>query len=1226
MNAPAPEFEQVGKSSVYETRVAGSVGWAGYLLASGTLPASIPFQSSLTTYNGHYLFCAARPAGLDADPAGFAEKALRYISGATRNRAVVWLASPSDPGMFGDFKQYGLPFLFIANVYQATDDLNLWFGTNASFYILAQTRLMISNGALQVYASASAVPPFIGFRDKGFKTLGIQLSAGADNRISAFVPFTGANTGCATFSGVLDTNLAFVAQGLGQGFRYVVNNQTSSSVETIDYQAFAVSQLPPSLPVAGSFDPSDPANRVITAASLEQGYLRSGMALKGAPGLVSQYRTTGGLPVVLTPLGSDDADIAPALGAGGFAWATGAMRTALTGTAAVYLGLTGKYGLGVDKIVAGTPQRLMGGVFGSESLSFITYDHALPSARNDLLHTIPARPGYAPVFPFETADLNMPDSGAVSPRLTHDYQTGWSTLVAGAGSIAYSAEPEGSALYAALPSDPAPNADDVAVLGSAPPAMPLAQGADRTFPLVPYGGAAGVDGRTLVQFESQIIAATRKTLISSYGADTWAARAQATRTFASAGPRAMETPPIDGTTPQGFIVQRDPATGAYLKVTMAQSLIPPLPPSPPPPSPQTGEASVLPFELVHPTVAMQDALQTNQLFMVAVNPEPLTDPAVSATFSNTVRMADWTMTANVGAGASATAYKNVLIMKFCSGSLLERVTNPNRWTAAETFSILPGTPPETRALSYTGLSQWLQDYIAAAIAKSTGPSGAFYQNFAQIAADPDWTGVIVLAADLSAQDLPKEIAGLAAGIDFTRFAAHHFGFTVSRVEVDKASSQISMAKGNSSLFGLIDYEDPLYAANIAAGVGPSVPVPVSMQGDFDFTVLQLQSLFEHAKLVRFQSHIQLSIKALFAAPVTKLFNAGQGQPFPGIVLGGSYVEQNGRASYVFEQNDPNVLISPSNVLPAVAFNRVQFNTLGTRDNGATVASSFLVWGAFDFTALTNTMGDTLDLLSFGSPAGTPPSALGKGLAFSGLMIGMSYPATTPSAKRFAVDTGNLAWDLNASAPRDESLFRGFALQLKSFVNATGDQKPGDFGFLPVTSQLNLAELGGPWFGAVYDITLGGPGALASGMGFQSQLLAAWSPATTGTDSERSLFIGMSLPGAAPGASMFSLQGVLKVAVGSVSILRQPVAKAPGRTLIAGEQDFFYCLRIDDIGIKIFGIVKLPPSANIQFFLFGDPNSSGSLGWYAAYVADDNPGCSQSLAFAPVAETHAEEPA
>lgn len=1209
MDAPAAaRFERIGTSSVYETKVAGSVGWAGYLLpADATFPEAIEFEGSLTAYEGHYLFCTERPAGLEDDPAGFAAKALTYINAATNNRAVVWLEA-ADPVTFGAFDQYGLPFLYVASVYQATDDLNLTFGTNVSFYILNQTRVAIADGALKFSASAISPPPFVGFQDKDGRSLGILL-APDNGRIQALVPFTGANTGCVTFDGVLEPDQAFVADKLGQGFRYIANDRTSGRLETISYDAFATAQLPKTVAVAGAFDPADPANRVISAALLEQGYLRSGLAIKQADALASEFRTAGGQPILLTPIGSGASDMAPALAAGGFAWATEAASDAAAATGAAYLALAGRYGMSPARKPAGQAERLMGGLFGSESLGFRGYDPAKPAGQNDLLQAVPARPAFAPLFPFDTADLNQPDSGAVVPRLTGARQTSWVTVVAGAGSVDYSAEPEGSALYAAPANDPAEDEDDVAILGSSPPRMVLAQGTDKTFPLVPYGAAstAGVDGATLVQFESQILAATRKTLISHYGTQTWSARTRATCAFARAASHA-EGGTVDGTTPQGFVVRRDAATDAYLDVTMAQSI--------------DRSGTTVPFALAKPTVAMQDALQTNQLFLVAVNPAPFDDPVTGAEFSNSVTIADWEMTAKIGAGASATAYRNVLIMKFCSGTLRERVSNPNRWTAAENFSLLADTPAETRALAYTGLSQWLQDYIDEGIARSSGPSGAFYENFAQIATDPNWMGVIVLAADLSAEDLPPEIAGLAAGIDFTRFAAHHFGFTVSRVDVDKQSGAITLAAGNSSLFGLIDYQDPLYASNLANGVGPDVPVAVATDGDFDFTVLQLQSLFEHAKLVRFESHVQLSVDALFGAPVTRLYNGGQVQPFPGIVLDGSYVEQDGRASYVFEQDETNVLISPSNVLPAVAFDRVQFNTLGTRDNGATVASNFLIWGSFDFTALRSTTDDVLDLLSFGSPANTSESQLGAGLAFSGLAIDMTYPSSTPNAKRFAVDTGKLAWDLNASVTRDDSLFRGFALQLRSFVNASGGQKPADLGFLPVTSQLNLTELEGPWFGVVYDITLGGPGALASGMGFQSQLLLAWSPATTGGDSQHAVFVGMTLPGAAPGASMFSIQGVFKVAVGAISILRQPVPTAPGRKP-GVEEDFFYCLRIDDIGIKIFGIVKLPPSANIQFFLFGDPHSSGSLGWYAAYVADDNPGCGQSLAFAEVSPARTE---
>lgn len=1197
--AASPQFEQVGTSSVYETKIAGSIGWAGYLLdpTQGS-PTTIGFDASLGAFNGHYLFCTARPVGLDTDPAGFAARALAYINKATGNRAVVWLAS-ADPVLFGDFSQFGVPFLFVANVYQATGDLNLAFGANASFYILNQTRIAIRDGALQLSASALSPPPFIGFRDKDGNSLGIRL-APDNNRIYAFIPFSGTNTGCVTFDGLLEPGQAFGVQGVGQGFCYI--SGANGGAESLYYAALASASLPASLSIAGTFDLADPANRIVPAAILEQGYLRSGLAFKNAPVLPSEYWTTTGRRVLLTPVGSGDADRAPAAGAGGFAWATIAAKSAATARAEAYLALAGRYGLGVEDRAAGLPEKLMGGLFGSEAISFKTYDPKLAPDRNDLLMSIPSKSGHAPVFPFDAVDLNHPDSGAVTLRLTDSYQTSWSTVVAGGGGVDYFAEPEGSPLYGTAGAGGA-GADEVAILQSVPPSMPLAQGSTKSFPMVPYGAAsqAGADGTTLLQFESQIIAATRKTLISAYGTETWADRAKASRAFARAA--ASDPASVCATTPQGFIVTQDPGTGAYLNILMAQSL--------------ARDGSILPFALSYPTQAMQDALQTNQLFLVAVNPEPFADPATGASFSNSVNIGGWMMSANVGAGASATAYKNVVIMKFCSGSLQERVGNPNRWTSAEAFSLLPDTPPELHALSYTGLSQWLQDYIAVALVRAEGPSGAFYRNFAQIALDPEWTGVIVLAADLSAQDLPPEIAGLAAGIDFTRFAAHHFGFTVSRVEVDKASGLISMANGNSSLFGLIDYEDPTYASNLANGVGPDVPIPASKDGEFDFSVLQLQSLFEHARLVRFESHIQLSINALFGAPVSALYSGGRPQPFPGIVLDGSYVEQGGRGAYVFEQNDSNVLISPSNVLPAVAFDRVQFNTLGTRDNGATVASNFLVWGQFDFAALQASGGETLDLLSFGSPPGTKPVALGTGLAFSGLTIGMSYPTATPGAKRFGVDTGHLAWNLNGSTSREDSLFRGFALQLRSFVNASGDQKPSDLGFLPVTSELNLTELSGPWFGVVYDITLGGPGALASAVGFSSQLLMAWSPATTGSDAQHALFLGMSLPGAAPGASLFSIQGVIKVATGSISILRQPVPTAQGRTLAADEPDFFYCLRINDIAVKIFGIVKLPPSATIQFFLFGDPNNSGSLGWYAAYVADDNPGCSQSLAFARV---------
>jgi hypothetical protein len=236
--------------------------------------------------------------------------------------------------------------------------------------------------------------------------------------------------------------------------------------------------------------------------------------------------------------------------------------------------------------------------------------------------------------------------------------------------------------------------------------------------------------------------------------------------------------------------------------------------------------------------------------------------------------------------------------------------------------------------------------------------------------------------------------------------------------------------------------------------------------------------------------------------------------------------------------------------------------------------------------------------------------LGSGLSFSNFAIGLSSLNSTPNAQNFTVTTANLSYDLNASAARPQSLFRGFGLQLKNFISASENETPANFGFLPITSNLNLITLAPPWYGVVYQVTLGGPGALASAAGFNSDLLLAWSPSAAATDARQAVFIGLSLPGASPGAKLFSLQGIFKVSVGSIALIRQ---------VTAGGRVMSYCLRLDDIGIKIFGIAKLPPDATIQFFIFGDPNSTGSLGWYAAYVANQSTTGGQTL-LAPLNES------
>lgn len=1200
--ADSLSFVQVAGTALYEIQPVGPVGWAAYVLPGGSLPAEIPIADALGQ-GGSFVFAPGRPPQVDSDPAGLAKAALAYVAASSQvNQTVFWLQGVS-PVAFGPFASFGFQFSYnaVAKKYLSQSNLNSILGTNLIFFALQGLTLDVQEetGTLRLYTKVGG-EDFLGFSSGG-GDFGIQVEDDTGQWQIARIPFAGPSCGCITFQGGITPAEAFGA--FPPALTYTVSAPGGDTPLT--YPVLAPG-LPAAIGFAGAVDPGDATNRSLAGTLLQAGYLRTGLALAGTPVLPSAFRTAGGNPVSLLPLGTDSDAMAPPLGAGAIAVASAAPAGTAPSQAPVYFSLAGRFALAVPGQKEGSAQELLCGLFGSERVSFAAFDSAVE--KNDALAFIPGQPGYAPVYPFETATMQDPGSGGVQERLTAVHVTAWATMLAGASTPQYRAEPEGSALYAPRPPSLGAREDDAVILVSAPPGLPVPQGMSHTFPLVPYAGARGLDAALATGFESQILAPTRKGIISAGAAETWRARAAVRTRLLAAGA------PADAahfrTTPQGLVAQVDPNTGAYLDVQLAQST--------------DADGKLAPFAFGTPTHEMQDALQTNQLFVAAVNPAPFTGGG--ATFQDSVYVGTgkdpasgrndvWKLSARVGDGVTPTSYRNVMIMKFCSGSLQERVTNPNRWTAPGVFSLAAGTDAGTASVAYTGLSQWLQDYIEEAIARASGPSGAFYRNFRDIATDPDWNGVIVLQADLSADDLPEQIRGLAAGINFSDFTAHHFGFTVSRVQVDPRTGAISML-GDSSIFGLIDYENPSYAQNLAAGVSPDTPVPFPTTGAFGFTVLQLQSLFENTRLVDFKSHVQLSATQLFGSPVTGVFSGGAAMPASGVVLDGSYVDQNGTASYVFQQTTPSVFTLDSNVLPAVAFNRVQFNTLGTRDNGATELSRFLVWGAFDFAPMQAADGSVLDVLSFGSESGTPAAQLGRGLAFSNLVIGMSFPRATPPATTFALGTANLAYDLDASSARGDSLFKGFGLQLKSFVNAQGGQKPSALGFLPVTSALKLQPLDDdPWFGVVFEVTMGGPGALAASAGFTSNLLLAWSPVTRAADAQRAVFVGLSLPGAAPGAKLFSVQGVLKVGIGSIALLRQPVPGPGGR--------FFYCLRLDDIGLKLFGMVKLPPSANIQFFLFGDPDNTGSLGWYAAYVADDNPGCGKKPALAPV---HATGPA
>jgi hypothetical protein len=98
------------------------------------------------------------------------------------------------------------------------------------------------------------------------------------------------------------------------------------------------------------------------------------------------------------------------------------------------------------------------------------------------------------------------------------------------------------------------------------------------------------------------------------------------------------------------------------------------------------------------------------------------------------------------------------------------------------------------------------------------------------------------------------------------------------------------------------------------------------------------------------------------------------------------------------------------------------------------------------------------------------------------------------------------------------------------------------------------------------------------------MLVSWSP---GTPLSANAGIGLKLPGTGSGGKLLSLQGVLKLKIGELSL---------------GDHDGTYVLELDRIALSVL-MITFPPTGQIDALLFADPTGKDhtTLGWYAGYA-------------------------
>lgn len=1198
--------------------------WVAILLPKGsTYTESTIDLATAATQEVFFLFAVIPPANVD----DFIKNYQPFLNAVRRqyiqNLTMAWLSSPDS-----------LPSAQNTVIINFTQNNDGSFGVGQTFNFIFGSNFaslnIVNNTAIQFIPENAPdtlqliyTPPPNNTPNMSFASTTIGSNSLFDSSIN--IPFSGSGAGSFKFLLGFNMNSDFTAYNLQNNYYYL---DADEKVQCLSYPVLSSGSNNEFVITQTQINPLDITNTngLNTYFAITDTIYNSQTGNTTATQLPSNYAINTGYPLTLWPLSTFTS--ADAGSSNNIYPETDCARFVLSpqdaaGIKKYYLVPEGNFYLDPGSSQAAFADEngqfnFLPGLSGTEVITFTPYTNSGGTITGDQLQFKSKQAAFAPNFPSQPVSLANP--GTNTPLLDTTFLTSWANIVSynNSDDVQYASQPQGASLYAKGHGLVSPGSNITGFLGFYEPSVNMPSAPDFYVPVVPYLGIATIPSSATANintFESKILSAERKQLITNSFSTYNASKSKAKRQLlASANDADNYTA---STTPQGLVANvKD--NGSWSLLNLAQNTV------------NNGTPEYLTPDGIIPTgtgtpqyqlsftnisTQLQSAFLTNQQFLVMTNKQylgtlfssikdPIPPPFQGPVFNNKMSIEDWPFDINVGTKNTYADYNNVVIFKFCEGTLLDRVKNPKDWTQADAFNI--ASTQNDSADSYNQLvaiSSWLQNYLqaaedayAVALKNPAWDQAKYYQKFHEIINNKNWNGILILKADINLQQFPQQLKGLISGINLNYFNAHHIGIEVNRID---ASGTITMDPV-SSLFGLINYTDAAYGLQIVQGSDPNKPVPPLAGVNYDFKVLYLQVLFENTAIKDFSSKIQLTMNNLFSDKVIGTNNPYGATNLNTVVLNGTYQDHNGTPVYVFDNKDDNLFYFDSNLLQNVEITQVQFNTLTTDPKAVAIESRFLMWGYLNFGVMSNTIqsGDdppepvtyTLDAFSFGQANGDK-SPLQFGLNYSSLYINMGFELTNPAVVTYAFDAEQIAFNSSQSTSRQNSLYPNFALQINNLLSGNDDSPPSGLGYLTLAlPNINATGLSGDWYGLEMTLNLGTPGELASSLGFNASLLLAWSPGSKSVVPSYNTLIGIKLPGTSSNAKLLSIQGVLKLTIDKLRL-----------QYVEDQQS--YLLTLSNIALKFLGILKLPPGGNTNFLLFGNPNpgaTSKSLGWYAAY--------------------------
>jgi len=1049
--------------------------------------------------------------------------------------------------------------------------------------------------------------------------------------------FEGDANGAFTFSLLIDQQS--LNSHLNMGFQVVIPNRTpGANGSGIDPIPWLAAYLPLAQPIASraNWVGFDAQINIKNPNNLVSGASETAFFFTGQNGAVSQqpktelrstYMTDYGHAIVLTPVtaATQGQQRARLVVNPGF------LKTPLQN--GFRFAPAGDFQLTVPDAAAPPPAKALCGMSGTETIAFLPASAG--SDDGERMRFVPNMPAGVPRFPLPPSSPVGPPVDPNAWLLDPTFLTSWTAFVAPPGDASrrahYTAAPQGAELFGHQKSTVE------GYLAPEDPGVGLPPDGSVAYPMFPISGFVPGDSIQDVSSEEmqllsrQIISPTRKAAIAASGQT--APSSSADISLSSQAGAASDDQLVSTTTPTGFITRYSQSSGHWKQLLLAQVL-----------ATSVTDARQMGFVDLNPKLTA--AFQTTDQFLVVANKAYLGTPAPAsvfmqplapdltqpARFFNHINIGKWNFAAQVGQRNEYGDYRSVMLVKGVKGKILDvdpltgaatqdsLVMNPEKWTMKNDFAAPSSEKSDADLSQLVPLSSWLVDYCQDAYANRDSP---YFANFARIITDENWTGVLILKAEID--DVPSDLAGILAGVkDPSDFYAHHIGIEISQIEKEKIE-----VRDTTSMFGLVYYIDPRYDDSKA----PHTISAGDPSAEQDFTLLTLKALFENSAIKTFDSLAQIVLNSIFGSAVEKMQEIrpeGRTENVNNAVLLEGGVQKNGDAVlYSLASKWPNQYFLANNVLTSVEIDTAQ---MSTRDDGlssGTVVSWIGMSGYMNFAMiqppppqLTQDPQPALpdfDIFSFGPDDGDE-DALRQGLNFDNLGLRITVPAassgdtseTSPAILQVVESEIAFNTDPVSSHFRDQSLYKGFQLELQGLLSgdasADGDAKssPAGLGFAPVITEYKLRDIGsgsGKWHGLKFKLNLGTPGNLAGKVNLNSSLLLAWAddsgaggPSPGQTVADTRAMVGIELPGAGVGGELFSLQTVIKLSIG----LMQLTYTAPGTGHDANPGG--YLLVLNQIALKLLGLLKIPPSGNTAFLLFGNPEATdlSGLGWFAMY--------------------------